>query len=414
MPSRRTVRALCLIASFPLLLAPVAFSQLVMGQYEEEAPFRTWNTFPLGSAACLGRGETSWTIVSDTSAALANPGLLPFFPKFMVTVGGSYQSAAFFKYGPVNTGVLMTTENVDLGLYGLDLGGLALRLGPWAIAVNAALIEEYDRPTAKYEYSYRGSLLYSLSFEQTGYLRNIQIGLGRRIGRLFGFGLGLNFISGHLEREVIEQYIGPTYTITDDKTYDFRGIFLNGGFVADISDRLRAAAVFRLPYFKKSDSHSLLSYVAPAGNTDISIDASVEDSVRQPLVLGAGLSYAFWDRLRLALDASYYFWSEYQYQTFGEAVDHAFRNIVKIGLGGEYCPAFKLFGQSAGLPIRVGIVYDPQPMKTPVSSYVYFTLGIGLQWRGLFVDAGALAGRESGSGNDLTAKKFAVSLGWRL
>ncbi len=74
----------------------------------------------------------------------------------------------------------------------------------------------------------------------------------------------------------------------------------------------------------------------------------------------------------------------------------------------------RMFGQEINIPLRAGLSYDPQPMKEPNSSYFYFSLGTGIHWGKFLLDGGILLGKESGSGNSLSARRVALSLSFRL
>ena len=87
-----TTRALsyCLLVLAILIALPVASpAQLVIGQYEDEAPLRTWNSFGLALASSLGRGETMFALADDCSAALSNPALLADLPRLTLSFNGS-------------------------------------------------------------------------------------------------------------------------------------------------------------------------------------------------------------------------------------------------------------------------------------------------------------------------------------
>jgi len=414
MKKTRLFTIFCLMTAALSLSPSLSLAQLVLGQYEDEAPFRTWNTYPFSSAAALGRGGTVFTLASDSSAALANPALLPNLPKFTLTVNGYLETASFFKYGPVNTGLFLAENNLWQALGGLDFAGLSFRLQGWTFALNVSLTELYNRPEAKVEYSPQGTLEYLLSFHQEGVLRTLNFSVGRRIGSRISAGLGLNYMIGNLHRELVEQVGSPGYTITDNKTQDFNGFVLNGGICFEISSKFRVAAVFRTPYKKRSDSRSDLRYSAPAGKTDISIPAASQDTAEQPLILGLGARYIILPRLTLAADVSYSAWSKYTLDYFGETQERNFKDIFKIGAGLEYVIDFNLFGPPASVPFRLGFIYDPQPMKDPSSSYFCLTFGSGIHWKRLHLDLGAMFGSESGSGNNLIGMKLVLSVGFCL
>jgi hypothetical protein len=402
--------AVCALGAGP------ARGQLKIGQYEDEAPFRTWNTHPFTAASALGRGGTSFTLVADPSAALTNPALLPLLPRFSVLVDGAFQSATFDKYGLVNTGVFTTRGNTDQSLTGLDFAGLSVRLGFWAFALSVSEAESYVRPQARYEESYSsGRTAYLFQWSQTGSIKVLNFAVGRMLGGGLSLGLGLNYAFGSLRREYVEQFYGAGGTrISDAVTQDFRGVFLNGGILWAPTTKFRAAAVFRTPYAKKSQSRSDLAYAAPDGPTDIAITATSDDTAWQPFVLGLGVSWDLLPNLVLAAEASFHNWSAYSLREFGEEQDRAFRDVVKVNIGLEFRPQIILFGAAFDIPSRIGVIYDPQPMKDPASAYGDLTLGIGLAGKHVRIDLGALIGREWGSGAGLAARKIAISLGFQL
>jgi len=397
-----------------IFLPRSSWSQLVLGQYEDEAPFRTWNSFGFATAPSLGFGDVHFTLALDSSASLSNPALLFLLPKLAFTLNSSFNSASFFKYSLVNTGVLSTEKNLSHGFYALDFGGFSVRLKNWAFSLSLALVETYDRPKTKYEYYFKSNLSYFINLIQRGVLKNMNFSLSRKVFRRLFVGLGFNFIYGDLKRDVTEKWVDENITISDSIIQKFKGFFLNGGLWLELSDKLAAAAVFRTSFTKKSESQSLLRFSSPSGGTDIKIEASSEDEYKQPFVIGIGASYTYSHELRVASDLAYYNWSKYEVSYFEETKERNFKDVVKIGVGVEYLSSISLFNQKFNFPFRMGISYDPQPMKVPNSSYFYYSFGIGLHWNKLLLDAGTLIGKESGSGNSLAARKVVLSLSFQL
>lgn len=401
---------LAVLLSFPALSS----AQLVLGQYEDEAPLRTWNIFGFQTAPSLARGDTTFTIASDCSVALTNPALLVDLPRFTATLNATAYFTSLYKFSLINTGVLSTEKNSSLGLYALDFGGLSYQFRGWAFALTAALTEIYDRPSVRYEATYRGALYYTLDFSQKGVLRTATLSVARRLGRRFQVGLGFNLASGDLKREIVETYLDPGVTISDNKSQDFSGFFLNGGIVSRITDKWSAALVFRTPFTKKSESNSDLEYFAPAGGTNIKIAASSSDTYKQPLVIGLGVSCKLSPKFQIFSDFSYFNWSEYKIEYFGEEMERNFKDTLKLGLGAEYFVRFRAFKADAFIPLRIGAAYDPQPMQEPNSAYTYFSAGTGLHWRMISLDLGASFGRENGSGNSLEARRISFALSVHL
>lgn len=404
------VLLLCII----ILSPAAAWPQLTLGQYEDEAPVRTWNLLWGTSAQSLSMGGTQFAFVQDCSCALTNPALLDRLPRISFALSLSTTRASLSKYSIINTGVISTEGNSSLGLYAADFAGVSLRFRRWTFAFCTALIENYDRPHVKLEYSYLGSPYESLDFNQGGELKNINISASHKIFRKVSLGIGVNFVSGFFEKNIEENWTQSNITITDSISHDFSGFYFNGGLVVDVSDSFTAAAVFRTPYSKKADSQSLLEYNAPQGDTDIKIEASSKCSFRQPLMVGVGINYKPSESIRIASDCAFFNWSEYKVNYFEEYLKRDFKNILKIGAGIEYITFHKFFNRNIEVPFRIGAAYDPQPMKNPNSRYFYFTFGMGAKYGKFFLNAAGMVGKEKGSGDNLLGQKFSITLGLYL
>jgi hypothetical protein len=403
---KRTLFPFALLAGC-LFFRSAASAQLVLGQYEDEAPLGTWNIFGSPPAPSVGLGGTQFARAWDGSVSLANPALLTSLPRLSAFVSGSYAAASLFKYSLVNTGVVESIGNPSVGLYGVDGGGLAARLGPWALAIVAAAPESYGRPSIAV-----GDGGTQLTFDQTGYLRVVHAGIARSLPAGWSLGVGLNYASGRLDRTTVERSGGivSERTITDDKSERFHGFYLNAGLAWEGTGRLTAALVVRSPYVKKGAAESLLRYEVPAEGTDIRIAAEAVNSYHQPWVFGAGLSYRLSTAWSLAADAAYFGWSRYRVNSFDEPLARSFRDVLKAGAGVEYLAPARMFGRSARIPFRLGFFADPQPMRTVHSSYLALTFGTGLELKALAVDISASFGREKGSGRSLRAGKIVLSV----
>lgn len=412
---RRACSRYVAIVALAAVLFPVSsWAQLTLGQYEDEAPFRTWNTFGIPTSPSLGMGEARFALAHDASAALSNPALLASVSATSITINGSYSRASFNKYSIVNTGVLYSQRNSSIGVYTLDFAGLSTTFKGWAFGLSVGLLEQYDRPSHKPEYEYQGQIAYTLDFQQDGILRNYNLSIARKFFSRAAFGIGINVVSGAMEKNIEENYLYQEVVITDFKKNDFRGFYINGGIAVDVTDRLTAAAVFRAPYSKEAKSRSSVRYYIPGGNTDIEIEAEATNTFKQPLVLGVGFDYRLSEVFRVASDVSFFNWSSYTVDYYDENLKRAFRNIIKVGGGLEYLSSLNIFGQDVLVPLRVGVSYDPQPMIEPSSYYLYYTIGIGFYWRDLRLDTGTFFGNEKGSGQDLSARRLSVSLSYRL
>ncbi len=403
---KRTFFPFALLAGC-LFFRGAASAQLVLGQYEDEAPLGTWNIFGAPSAASIGLGGAQFARAWDGSASLANPALLPSLPRLSGFLTGSYAAASLFKYSLVNTGVVESIGNPTVGVTGVDGGGVAAHFGPWALAVVAAAPESYGRPSIAV-----GNGGYQLTFNQTGYLRVFHAGIARRLPAGWSLGLGLNYATGRLDRTTVERSAGlaSLVTITDAKAERIHGFYVNAGLAWEATRRLTAALVVRSPYVKKGTGDSLLRYQASPEGTDIRIAAEAANTYRQPWVFGAGLSYRLSTAWSLAADAAYYGWSRYSVTYFDERLERPFRNVLKAAAGIEYLAPAGMYGRSARIPFRLGFSADPQPMTTVHSSYLALTFGTGLELRKLAVDISGSFGREKGSGHSLKSGKIVLSV----
>lgn len=399
---------------FGILLVPLSlWGQMTLGQYQNEAPVRTWNIWGLCTASSLGMGETQLSSVSDCSASLKNPALLNSLSGLTLTVNGSLTRAAFFKYGLVNTGVLSTSDNIYLLLYAADFAGVSLNHKGWAFSLSASLLETYSRPSTESSYPYQGKTYYTLNYTQGGTLNNFHFSISRKLHQRVSLGVGFNYVTGSMDKHIEEKWIQTNISITDQKSHDFRGFYLNGGLLWSPSSKLNLGAVIRTPYAKKTNSESLLRYHSPSGSTDIQIKATGENNYHQPLILGTGFTYIFSDGLKVSSEMNYFKWSSYQIDYFGEELDRDFKDVLKINSGMEYLQQLSLFQRTFSLPLRLGFIYDPQPMKDPASHYIYITLGTGIRWRNLSLNVGAMVGKEVGSGDQLSAQKAALSFNYK-
>jgi len=405
--------SLFLFMTLSLILPVKTQAQLFIGQYEDEAPFRTWNTFGLLTGSSLSTGGAYYAQAFDLSAALTNPSQLSRLPRFTAVVNGSLSQASFFRYSIINTGPAFTNENSSLVLYSLDFGGVSMNLNGWGISLSTSILENYDRPGATYQYKQRGSVVYALDFEQTGLLRNVNLSISRNLGDRILVGLGLNFVRGNLNKKLEEEYYSGQIIMTDEKSYKWQKFYLNGGITIRLSPNWRAAAVFQTPYKRKSDSESLLRYQALPSGTDIKIESQEDSSFGHPLILGAGLSCQLADRWRAAADATFFNWSSYKANLFGEERPRDFKNIVNFGTGIEYKSPVQIFGLEFMVPLWLGFHYDPQPMENPSSAYYYATFGTGLVLDQFFLHAGAALGYENGSGDRLRGRRVVLTLGYQ-
>jgi len=160
------------IFSLLIFLPHPALSQLVLGQYEDEAPLQTWNFFGITTAASLSRGGTSFTLSEGSAVSFSNPALLVNLPKLTLSISGSYRTTLLHKYGIVNTGPLYSLQNRAYGLFTGDFAGISFNIRGWAFSLSIGVWENYSRPEANWDIEFSGQIYYSIKYIQTGTLFN--------------------------------------------------------------------------------------------------------------------------------------------------------------------------------------------------------------------------------------------------
>lgn len=410
---RKRVFPAAVVLAF-LAFAGRAWPQLAVGQYEDEAPLRSWNApgiVPAASLACGGSGiATGW----DASSVLVNPALACSLPRLTVSLSASYLSASLMRYSILNTGVLSTPGPVTDRSFGVDFGGLAFRIGKWAFAATADLSENYARPLLEYRAEDRGVQVYSIRAGQTGWLRSFGLTAARSISGRLSAGLGFRILRGELERTTAETFAADGVLIDDGRRQTFSGSSWSAGLTYAFSGRVSGGLVFQAPFVLRASSRSLLEYRAPAFGTDITIAADERDRYERPWAAGAGVSWGPSARLRVVSDVRFIKWSSYKASYFGEPKRRNFKDVWTAAAGIEYSGSYRLFGRNVLCPFRIGVALDPQPMKVPGSAYAYFTFGSGLALGRVRLDVAAALGRERGSGDKLAARRAMMTLSYDL
>ena len=400
---------------FLLFLLPAASQAQaphVLGQYQDEAPLRTWNVFGPLTASQAAMGGTRYARSFDLSASQTNPSLLSRLPQVTAVLSGYWQRAELFQYGPVNTGILSSAENIAHDTTLLDFGGVAVNTKGWGLALTVSINDLLERPPSGATISEFNTPVYSFAYVQDGYIRTFNLGLARRITPRLSVGIGLNHESGWLERATVEEMIYGGITIADSKKLTIESYYLNAGVTFDATDTITLAAVVRTPYTRKAEGESSVSNTTPPA-TDIRIEVAAESSYKQPLIVGAGADIALTERFHWAVDAGFFNWKSYQADYFGEELDRCLKNVVTLHTGLEYTQPFTMFNQEFRLPLWLGFTYDPQPVACVDSSYTYFTGGLGLRHRHFHLEVGGMLGSEHGTGDDLKAYRVAATAGFR-
>ena len=400
-----------LVIGFVLFLglAGLGRAQLVLGQYEDEAPVRTWNIFGPTGAAAFALGQAGLARALDATSVFTNPALSVRLPGLNLAATGSYESVEFYRYATVNTGPVQTTGNLRLELWAADSAAATFRWGAWGLGLGYGLLESYGRPTI--DISAGPSFAYH--FDQTGALKVAHLSVSRALGSRLALGVGVNAVTGSLDHLSLDTFNAGRDTVLQSIGQKYTGFYVTGGLVFDLAPFLHLAASARSPYVKKADSQSIIRWTLVSG-PNIEITSTSEDEYHEPFIGGLGLSVDINADWWAALDATYFGWSSYKVTYFGEDLKRDFRDVVRIGFGTEYSFWADLFGWRLRLPIRGGLQFDPQPMRSPASSYFTYSVGTGVHGRRFFLDVCSGTAKESGSGRSLAGLRTVLTLGVTL
>ena len=210
----------------------------------------------------------------------------------------------------------------------------------------------------------------------------------------------------------------------DDLRFEMSGFSMDLGAQFAARDRYFAGVVFRSRTSAKVEYSNAATYDDSHTSRRAAAGHSGRGTLTLPASLGAGFAVRFEDRLTLAVDATWAFWSGATLDGYAratalgdvpQAAGLAYPTQTPAGL-----PAQSDTGRgSAGLeysvtlgrlriPLRTGVSYQ-QAYDHTGSSGVAASAGAGVRWRGLVLDAAWV--RETGSGR-YTRQSLVSSVGW--
>jgi len=394
-----------------MALAPPARAQMIMGQYEDEAPLGSWNQGIAYSAASLSLGGSGLFAVGDSLIALSNPSQLVFLPRLTISLNTSITSASLRRFGILNTGPISSRGNLSHRVISPAGGGAAYQTGPWAFAVHFSREESTSRPPLDItERDASDQIRYSLRFRQVGHGDTVNLAAAHKISAGLSIGMGVNITWGAFDKTLEESLPLEGYAITDIKSHRYQGLYLNGGISWIPSPTLDLAFGFRTAYTRKADSRSLLRYSAPSAGTRIDIESSDPSHFSKPSILRIGARVHPVHDISFTADLSFHRWSQYRVEVFQTPRIRDFDDILVAGIGCETRLKTALFRSPAVFPARIGIQWDPQPIRDPRSRYLNVTAGFGVSWKWLQLDLGGRLGFERGSEDKLSSQQVFLSL----
>ena len=403
------LRKITLLFLISILTSGILKSQCIIGQYEDEAPFRTWNILGVYDARSTGMGESLFGLIEEPLGLSLQGNKFFFF-----SLGFVSTKAEFFKYSFINTSDIYFPKNLKASYIGVGFAYGLIRFKDWFFGLSFTQPETYFRPAVEVNYSYRGEIYRTIKANFEGYLNSLNFSIGRRISKLITIGIGIHYVYGEITRKIEDDYTYYEVITTDNRSQKINGYYFSLTTLINVGSKFKMIVNIRAPYTRYLDSESLLRYYSSRKQIEIKIEGSARDEIKIPLTVGGGILYEIKKDLLLSANIIFFNWSNYKISYFDEERKRDFKNTIKLGIGLEYLSYFKIKNYKFSLPLRAGYIFDQQPMRNPNSYYNYFTTGFGIYYKKYGIDFGIMIGRESGSGNSLRASKFICNLNFQL
>ena len=384
-------------------------SQCIIGQYEDEAPFGTWNILGVYDARAIGMGESLFGLIEEPLGLIFRRDNF-----FSFSLSFINNKAEFFKYSFINTSDIYFSRNLKTSYIGMDFAHSLIKFKKWFFALSFTQPETYFRPAVEVNYSYRGETYRTIKADFEGYLNSLNFSIGRKLNQLITIGVGIHYVYGEIKRKIEDNYTYYQVVTTDNRSQKLKGYYFSLNILMDVTPKFKLLVNFRTPYTRHSESKSSLKYFSSKKQIEIEIKGSAQDKIKIPLTIGSGILYKMKRDLLFTASITFFNWANYKITYFDEDRKRDFKNIIKIGAGFEYISHLKIKSFTFSVPLRAGYIYDPQPMKSPNSYYNYFTLGAGIYYKKYGLDFGFMFGKENGSGNSLHTSKFVCNLNFQM
>jgi long-subunit fatty acid transport protein len=376
---------------------------------------------PVGSGArAQGMGSAFIAVADDATAASWNPaGLVQLErPEFSIVGDYLYREEAFSSASRPEIDNRNSVDSINLNYLSFSYP-FALWNRNMVVSANFQRLYDFDRDF-EYGRSISGGVIgnETVTFDQDGYLGAIGMAYALEITPRISLGVTMNVWTDALGiRNGWDENVRTTSTInainnpliglipvdppqvldiqTRDEYEDFSGINWNLGILWDINRYFTVGAILKTPFWGDLDHGFVQTVRDETGNlvSSTTIDESAE--LRLPMSYGAGISCRFNDRFSMALDAYRTDWSDYTFKDGdgnkfspidGRPIDTSdVEDTTQVRLGAEYLLLFP--EKTLVVPLRAGIFYDPEPKEGSPKDFYGFSLGSGIGYGKVVLDA---------------------------
>ncbi len=355
--------------------------------HREESPAISWNGVPIFDARMMAAGGIS-LMASDAFSASINPALIPSINGFFFGASFEMMKHEAFQYWGINQGVLYDPENQSQQnnrLSGLTLffpfKGLRFSAG-WYMS-NLLELPSFDYESEYWEYFLRSPGVENTFFAAAAF----------KWGKTIDIGIKLDYIYGKREVEIDEHWKEYPLTIRHRENHRLTCIVPSIGATIKMSPKWTLGAVLIHPLRGKAGRTLDRFFESEYESLEIS-DLKSTDNLYRPARIYLGTTFKPFanpnntgkNKLTLAAEVLYTFWSEYKYIFYSETLPRDMRNTLVMALGMEY----GILGTKSDYFFRVGYRLDPQPVTEPETTLHALTGGIGFRLGKVSADIGAL------------------------
>jgi long-subunit fatty acid transport protein len=361
---------------------------------------------PVGSGArASGMGGAFIAVADDATAASWNPGGLVQLETPEVSLVGAYnhrtEDTTYEDY-PEASGP-QDYSSFDLNYFSVAYPFSLLNRN-MIVSLNYQHLYDFGK-----EISYQTSddtSSATLDFTREGGLRAISPAYAIQVTPKIALGATLNIWQDPLynnewqstwEEEGNSSVNGMNYSYHEkiEDTYRFSGVNFNLGLLWHINQRITLGGAFKSPFTAdlERDYHSTgtttSDQVDPVVNE---VSFSTEETLDMPMSYGIGIATRWSDAFTVSFDLYRTEWGDYVLHTAdGEDISPITNAPVgesdidattQARLGCEYL----FIGDSAIIPLRAGIFYDPEPAPDHPDDFWGASLGSGIAYKHVVFD----------------------------
>lgn len=369
-PTGRTV----IITALLLFSLPA----ICLGQYYEERyallPVGGWNVPGPYSVRGAAMGETVLA-VSGPQAGYLNPAALGLSTGDLFAVSGNLARLSYtFRddYTDTAGSLLARRDRAEL-----DYMGIVRSLGGWKVSAGYSVAQSYDIPDLDL-FPY-----HELAYRQSGRLSMVNLAAARAMSPSLYLGVSMSYYFGDVSRTTTS-YMPAESDDVYDLRLDISGVGFNFGIIYRPSDRFAFHLSARPPVTLKMDYVHIYSSLG-----SVVSEEKGDESIRQPLIVTAGLAVKPLAGLTLTADISYWGWDrigDYSETSFYRLYPADRCDIGKINTGCEYVFPFRGGDRAGGLALRAGYIFDTQPYAGAGWARDFLTTGLGVRFGKLSID----------------------------